>query len=115
MLSFRSRKMTASIFKPLLQRLVLLVGEGRVQMFDRDVGRGDQNRLGVRERVEAILSVVVAHSSQPGTAKRHGFYEQVNTARVPPLRSPVRTMGRLRLLGFADATCKSDSSPPRTD
>jgi len=39
MLSFLARKLTASIFKPLLQRLVLLVGEGRVQMFDRDVGR----------------------------------------------------------------------------
>src|SRR5277367_1390094 len=78
MLSFLARKLTASIFKPLLQRLVLLVGEGRVQMFDRDVGRGDQYRLGVRERVEAILSVIVAHPSQPGTAKRHGFDEQVN-------------------------------------
>jgi hypothetical protein len=55
--------MVASILKPPLKRPVLFVGEGRVEVVDRDVGRGDQHRLGMSERVEAILAVVVAHPS----------------------------------------------------
>src|SRR5271155_4926183 len=74
----------ASILKPPLKRPVFFVGEGRVQVVDRDVGRGDQYRLGVGERVEAILAVVVAHPRGSGAAERHGLNEQVNVHQVHP-------------------------------
>src|SRR5277367_4200931 len=51
-------------------------------MLDRDVGRGDQNRLRVTERVEAILPVVVADSSCPRTAEGHRLDEKVNVGHV---------------------------------
>src|SRR5271170_1089084 len=74
----------ASILKPPLKRPVLFVGEGRVQVVDGDVGRGDQYRLGVGERVEAILAVIVAHPGGSGAAERHGLDEQVNVHQVHP-------------------------------
>ena len=52
--------MVASILKPPLQRPVLFVGEGRVEVVDGDVGRRNQHGLGVGKHVEAILAVVVA-------------------------------------------------------
>ena len=76
--------MGGSILKPPLQRSVLFVGEGRVEVLDRDVGRRDQHRLGVGERVEAIFSVVVAHPGRPRAAERHGLDEQVNVDQVHP-------------------------------
>ena len=51
-------------------------------MLDRDVGRRDQHRLGVGERVEAVFSVVVAHPGGPGAAERHGLDEQVNVDQI---------------------------------
>src|SRR5580658_4227006 len=74
----------SSIFKPPLQRSVLFVGEGRVQVFDCDIGRGDQHRLGVRERVKAILAVVMADPSRSGATERHGLDEQVNIDQIYP-------------------------------
>ena len=53
-------------------------------MFDRDAGRGDQHRLGVSERVEAVFAVVVAHPSGSAAAERHGLNEQVNVHQVHP-------------------------------
>jgi hypothetical protein len=53
-------------------------------MVNRDIGRRDQHRLGVSERVEAILAVVVAHPSGSGAAERHGLNEQVNVHHVDP-------------------------------
>src|SRR5271167_3596532 len=67
-----------SVLKPAGELLVLLLGERRVEVLDRDVGRGDQDRLQVRERVEAVLAVVVAHPSRPRAAERHGLHEQVD-------------------------------------
>lgn len=37
----------ASVLEPSCKLPVLFFGKGRVEMFDRDVGRGDQHRLGV--------------------------------------------------------------------
>src|SRR5271156_1598031 len=76
--------MVASILKPPLQRLVLLVGEGWVEVLDRYIRRGDQHRLGVSERVEAVFAVVVAHPSGSGAAERHGPNEEVNVPHVAP-------------------------------
>jgi hypothetical protein len=67
--------MVASIFKPPSKRSVLFIGEGRIQMVDRDVRRGDQYRLGVGERVEAILAVVVADPGGSSAAEWHGLDE----------------------------------------
>src|SRR5882724_9795739 len=84
--SSRMRSMLASIsvFEPTLKRLILLVGEGRVEVLDGDVRRRDQHRLGVGERIEAVLDVVVAHSRCAGAAERHGLNNEVN---VYPIHS----------------------------
>src|SRR6202171_2586794 len=71
-----SRGKIASVLEPSCELPVLFFGKGRVQMFDRDVGRGDQHRLGVCKGIEAILAIVVAHPSGSGTTKRHGLDEQ---------------------------------------
>jgi hypothetical protein len=39
--------MVASIFKPPRKFPVLVVGEGRVEVLDRNVGRRDQHRFGM--------------------------------------------------------------------
>src|SRR5580704_5119658 len=57
----RRRAISASIFEPPLQLSVLFVGERGIEMLDRYIGRGDQHRLGMSERIEAVFSVVVAH------------------------------------------------------
>src|ERR1700682_5087820 len=49
----------ASVLEPSCKLQVLFFGKGRVEMFDRDVGRGDQHRLGVCKGIEAILAIVV--------------------------------------------------------
>src|SRR5580692_8301525 len=54
----RRRAVSASIFEPPFQLLVFFIGEGRVEVLDRDVGWGDQHRLRMRERSEAALSVI---------------------------------------------------------
>src|ERR1700719_3096265 len=76
--------MAVSILKPALKRPVLFIGEGREEMLDCDVRRRDQHRFGVRERVEAVLTVVMAHAGSPGAAERHGLNEQVNVDQVHP-------------------------------
>jgi hypothetical protein len=76
--------MVASILKPPRKLPVLFVGEGRVEVVDRNVGRRDQHRFGVRERVEAVLSVVMAHAGRPGAAERHSLDEQVDVDQVHP-------------------------------
>src|SRR5277367_1748661 len=40
-----------SVLEPTGELLVLLLGERRVEVLDRDIGRGDQDRLQMRERV----------------------------------------------------------------
>jgi hypothetical protein len=104
--------MVASILKPPLQRPVLFVGERRVEVVDRDVGRGDQHRLGVGERVEAILAVVVAHPSGPGAAERHGLDKQMDVHHV----HPTPTVGQFAdepIDGFLVAAENETSKRPR--
>src|SRR5712671_2563769 len=74
--------MIASVLEPSRKLLVLIFGEGRVEMCDRDVGRGDQHRLGVRQGIEAVFPVVVAHPGGSGAAERHGLDEQVNVHQI---------------------------------
>ena len=73
---------------PHLDLMVLFSGDGDfrslVQVVDRDVGRGDQNRLRVGERVEAIFAIAVTHPSRAGAAERRGLDEQVNIHQVHP-------------------------------
>src|SRR5580704_7728515 len=71
-----------SIFEPAFERPVLLIGEGGVKMLDRHRGRGNEDRLGVGQRVEAVFSVVVPHAGRAGAAERHGLDEQVNVYQV---------------------------------
>jgi hypothetical protein len=72
----------ASVLEPSRKLPVLFFGEGRVEMFDRDVGRGDQHRLGVCQGIEAVFPVVVAHPGGSGAAERHGLDEQVNVHQI---------------------------------
>jgi hypothetical protein len=74
--------MSASVLEPSRKLPVLFFDEGRVQVFYRYVGRRDQHRLGVRKRVEAVFSVVVADACGPGAAKRHGLDEQAHIDQV---------------------------------
>src|SRR5216684_3315271 len=71
-----------SILKPAVKRPVLFVGEGGVEVIDRNVWRGDQHRLGMGERIEAVFSVVVAHPGGPGTSERHRLDEQMNIHQI---------------------------------
>src|ERR1700691_5684124 len=61
----------ASIFEPAFKRLVLLIGEGRVKMLDRHLRWGDEDRFGMAQRAEAVLSVVVPHAGRAGATERH--------------------------------------------
>src|SRR6202163_1503163 len=72
----------ASVLEPSCKLLVLFFGKGRVEMFDRDVGRGDQHRLGMCKGIEATLAIVVAHPGGSGTTERHGLDEQVNVHQI---------------------------------
>src|ERR1700722_3607658 len=73
-----SPMLAASIPEPPRQLSILRLGEGRVEVIDRDGGRRDQDRLGVGERVKAVLSIIVAHARAPGPAERHGLHDQVD-------------------------------------
>src|SRR5580692_12213333 len=73
---------STSIFEPAFKRQVLLSGEGGVKMLDRHLGRGNEDRLGVGQRVEAVFSVVVPHPGRAGATERHGLDEQVNVYQV---------------------------------
>src|SRR5271163_1561654 len=46
-------------------------------MFDRYVGRRDENRFSVRESVKAILAVIVTDAGESDAAERHGFDEEM--------------------------------------
>src|ERR1700692_2450977 len=72
----------ASVLEPSCKLPVLFFGKGRVEMFDRDVGRGDTNALGGVKGIEAILAIVVAHPGGSGTTERHGLDEQVNVHQI---------------------------------
>jgi hypothetical protein len=74
--------MIASVLEPSRELPVLFIGKGRVEMFDRDVGRGDQHRLRVREGIEAVFPVVMAHPGGAGATERHGLDEQMNIHQV---------------------------------
>src|ERR1700730_12027422 len=78
----RGRGKIASVLEPSRKLPVLFSGKGRVEMFDRDVGRGDQHRLGVYKGIEAILAIVVALPGGSGTHERHGLDEQVNVHQI---------------------------------
>src|ERR1700722_4437329 len=45
-------------------------------MLDGHIGRGDENRLRMRESVEAGLSIVVSDARESDAAERHGFDEK---------------------------------------
>src|ERR1700685_229136 len=60
-----------SILKPLAECFDLLLRVGREQMFDRHVGRRDENRFSVGESVKAILSVIVTYARVSNAHKRH--------------------------------------------
>jgi hypothetical protein len=47
-------------------------------MIDRDIGGRDKHRLGVRQHVEAIFPVVVAHAGRPDAPERHCLDEQMD-------------------------------------
>src|ERR1700730_7906296 len=79
---FQFHSPSPSVFEPTLKRLILLVGEGRVEVLDGDVRRRDQHGLGVGERIKAVLAVVVAHSRRAGAAERHGLNKQVNVHHI---------------------------------
>src|SRR5882762_3146046 len=65
------------IFKPLAQCFDLLLCIGREQMLDGHIGRGDENRFRMRERVEAGLAIVVPDAGESDAAERHGFDEKM--------------------------------------
>src|SRR6202040_1756442 len=65
----------ASVLEPSCKLPVLFFGKGRVEMFDRDVGRGDQNRLGVCKGIEASLAIVGVHAGGSGTPERQGLHQ----------------------------------------
>src|ERR1700683_4067201 len=72
------------ILKPPLKLAVLLVGERRVEMFDRHVRRRDQHRLSVREGIESVFAVVMASAGWTAAAERHRLDEQVDVHQVHP-------------------------------
>src|SRR5580692_8207954 len=51
-------------------------------MLDRDIGWGDQNRLDMSKRIEAVLSVIMAHPGRTGATKRHRLDEQMHVDQV---------------------------------
>src|SRR5271170_4830514 len=67
-----------SILKPLAECFDFFLRVGREQMFDRHVGRRDENGFRVRESVKTGLTVVVADSRESDASERHGFNEQMN-------------------------------------
>src|SRR5712671_632370 len=74
------RKLRATlllVFKPLAQCFDLLLCIGREQMLDGHIGRGNENRFRMRERVEAGLAIVVPDAGESDAAERHGFDEKM--------------------------------------
>ena len=47
-------------------------------MVDRNIRRRDEQRLGVRQHVEAIFPIVVPHAGRSDTPKRHRLHKQVD-------------------------------------
>src|SRR6516164_11296984 len=64
------------VVEPLIHRLHLFLGIRREQVIDSNVGRGYQDRLGVREGIVAVLPVVVPQSRSSHASIRHGLDEQ---------------------------------------
>src|SRR5580658_8365856 len=75
-LSTGSRARSISIIKPLVERAYLFDGVGREQVIDGDIGRGDENGLGVREGIEAVLAVVVPNTRGTHSSVGHRLDEQ---------------------------------------
>src|ERR1700674_4882294 len=66
------------VLEPQVQRLILRVCIGRKEMLDLAVGRGDKHGLGVAQRAEAGLSVLVTHARGAGPAARHRLDEEMD-------------------------------------
>lgn len=64
------------VVKPLVECLHIFFGVRRKQVIDNYVGRRYQDRFGVRERIVAILSVVVPDARGSHSPVRHGLNEQ---------------------------------------
>src|SRR5215510_15710519 len=64
------------VVEPLIECLHFFFGIRREQVIDSHVGRGYQNRLGVREGIVAVLPVVVPESRSSHSSVRHGLNEQ---------------------------------------
>ena len=47
-------------------------------MIDRNVRRGDEHRLRVRQHIEAVFPVVMAHSGWVNATERHRLHEQMD-------------------------------------
>src|SRR6478672_5619453 len=73
---YRIESPIASVVEPLRESLHLLLGIGREEVIDGDVGRRDENRLGVREGVEPMLAVVVADARGADSSIGHRLDEQ---------------------------------------
>jgi hypothetical protein len=53
-------------------------------MIDGNVWRGDEHRLGMRERIETVFAVVVPDAGGSGAPEGHGLDKQVNIHEVHP-------------------------------
>src|SRR6202035_4659218 len=66
------------VLEPLTERLDFRRRVRRKQVIDGDVGWGDQDRLGMCHRVEAIFAVVMPDAGGSDPSVRHGLNEQEN-------------------------------------
>src|SRR6267154_3862130 len=80
------------ILKPLAEGFDLLFRVRREQMLNGYVGRRDENRFRVRERVKPGLAVVVTDAGISDSAKGHGFDKQVNVYLID--RAPAERQAR---------------------
>src|SRR5260370_8123296 len=51
----------ASVLEPSCKLPVLFFGKGRVEIIDRDIGRGEQHRLGVGKGINSKLAILLTH------------------------------------------------------